>query len=305
MNELRSSTVSELKSRVEYCLSLETRIATMAAVSLLVFAASLKTYSSLVLPVEQNQILGSSWVTVAVIAFEFCLAIWFLSDMARKFASFVLIATYAVFSILNIISLIKSENACGCLGVFEVHPVVMLCIDVAIFGGLVSPFFLPRKGSSSQLRQIKPSKVGIGLVFACGIISFSIGLIYHPKMAKANTVEQVTTSKLIVIETDDWKGQEFPISDWVNSYSMISEGEWKVVLYRENCPKCCAYIEDLLKSSQKHRLAFIRFPPYKDDPFVLSRLEHTWLTVSDEIDWFIDGPKSFLLVNGIVKELSQ
>lgn len=81
--------------------------------------------------------------------------------------------------------------------------------------------------------------------------------------------ELVGESPIVVLEPDKWFGKRPPLLDHIDVGRELAEGEWIVVLYRHDCPKCQELIPEYqriarssLRPPDSRRVALIQMPPY-------------------------------------------
>jgi hypothetical protein len=111
---------------------------------------------------------------------------------------------------------------------------------------------------------------------------------------------------LVILEPEEWIGQELPISKYLEPTIETSRGQWVLLLYHHDCPDCQValprYIE-LAASQQRQgdkvQVLLIEVPPLG------STVDHSpaidaHLATSNE--WFVQAPVEVRVTDGLVTE---
>jgi hypothetical protein len=128
----------------------------------------------------------------------------------------------------------------------------------------------------------------------------------------------ISNEKIVAIEPERWGGKRFPLLPYVEEISgmlklgqrplreRLAEGEWIVVLYNHDCPKCAAAIPKYEKLAQRlaarsmaPQVALIEIPPYGDQPLLPSSDTPCTLgRLNDTKVWFLEALVSCRLREG-------
>ena len=290
----------------------------------LLAAAGLKAHQLATESILGSGLMESRWFLIGVVEFELLFALWLLSSLlpspfgrgAGGEGSFqqggaggegflTWLTSLVLFSALACVSLYKALSGhatCGCFGTIEVNPWYALTLDAAIVVSLL--VFRPPTICVPGVFPVQFStRAGlvclIWLVFG-GYAGFRASVAETAALSDAGEI--IGEGDVVVLEPEKWVGKRFPLIEYMDIRADVREGEWAVLLYHHNCPKCLETIEELPRIAQRlggARAAAIEVPPISGGVLttkpgvVLGRL-------SDSVAWRVMTPVLVSLQNGIV-----
>jgi len=162
---------------------------------------------------------------------------------------------------------------------------------------------------------------------------FSVGLpaavvmgMYQPPVLSGDGIIP-SEDGLVVLEPEKWVGERMPLLPFIEDAAgdqgareiplrdRLTRGQWIVVLYREDCPRCreelpryAAIADRLREYGVSCRVAAIEVPPYGDGSLIesLKGTEIVHARLSDRRDWFAETPAVMQLVDrGIVSGVEE
>jgi hypothetical protein len=104
---------------------------------LLIVTAILKSHALFVDPLKSEMLGVSASIQLMAVELEVLLALWLLSGFQVKKG---LIASCVFFASVACVAgkqVYEQQSSCACFGVFEVHPIVMLLLDIVLLTVLV------------------------------------------------------------------------------------------------------------------------------------------------------------------------
>ncbi len=298
------------------------RVRILLALVLLV-AAALKGHQLATSPVMGDGMFESRWVLIGTVEFELFFGLWLLANNLPVWTHRALLLCFGVFAAVSLYKAVSGAASCGCFGRVEVNPWFTFTLDVTAVLALLR--WRPSRGGRSVRR---PSRELLSRVGYVAMVWFVLGV---PAAIAMGTYEGtvlsgdgiiVGTDNLVVLEPEKWVGHPMPLLPFIQDApaqlrpnrkplrDRLVEGEWIVVFYRHDCPKCQEQLpkyEMLARRSaidaDAPHVALIEIPPYgglhqqllpPDTACVLGRL-------NDEKDWFIETPVQLTIsVGGVV-----
>lgn len=276
--------------------------------SALLVAASLK-----LLSVGESLVggagLGAGDVVAVLVALgEILLAFWAMLAVYPRTLWVALLSCFATFAVVSAVHVVQGSASCGCFGRFSVNPGYALAADAVAVAALASFGRVvwcsgrgPRRWSSTTV---------VSGVLCCAILAASAGTARAAVRHAAGRAE----AALAGTHPGQWIGKRLPLLDAIDVPSPMDRGEWIVVLYRNNCPKCITELRryeqmagDLASSgTAAARIAVVEVPPYAaagqslvppDTKCVRGRLR-------DGGRWPYKTPTAFVLRDGYVAYLA-
>ena len=165
---------------------------------------------------------------------------------------------------------------------------------------VVGLFLLFRPAGWSKLRNeffgLKKSVPFIAAFWLCLALPATCAMLSIQK----NEVAELGTEfigadgrKTILLEPEKWVGKDFPLSPFIEPTEVrerLKTGEWTVVLYHHDCPKCRETIEQCELAGQNN-VVVVEVPPYG--------IRHTdfslYARLTDNLDWFVSSPVVIML----------
>jgi hypothetical protein len=146
-----------------------------------------------------------------------------------------------------------------------------------------------------------PTRLAIaGSIFAVSVIGFMAVLLSTQGQPQSGLIAQA--SGLVILEPDDWIGDEFPIAAHIDLD--LSQGHWTVLLHRHDCPKCLEELPKYEQLAHKEAVALIEVPPFKDSIRSNGGVAR-YGRLSDDRDWFVQTPVELILEDGSVVATAQ
>ena len=112
---------------------------------------------------------------------------------------------------------------------------------------------------------------------------------------------------VVVVDPGRWVGKACPLLDYVDTDAPLREGEWTVVLYHTNCPRCReaapAWEAEARRSAGKRGMILIAVPPFAGGaPDVVAGAGGLVRSgrLRPDREWFVQTPARFCLSGGRV-----
>jgi hypothetical protein len=185
-------------------------------------------------------------------------------------------------------------------------------MDVLVLGALIGSRQSLRRcecdGRDLHLRRIR-----LGAIL-CGWLLASVGLgaamaTYEP-MRLGDVGELLGDGRTVVLTPERWVGKRFPLLDYIDIGERLAEGEWTVLLYHHDCPRCQEVIAHYAELANRwptdrngRRIAFVEVPPYAGS---LPRMVHRSAVghLEDKQKWFVTTPLEVVLSGGRTKTVT-
>lgn len=106
-------------------------------------AAAMKAHQLATIPTLGEGLLHAHWFNILVVEFELFFGIWLLVGLMPKVTWLVTIGCFAAFAGVSFYKAVTGEASCGCWGVVEVPPWIMVAFDFGVLGSLL--IFRPSK----------------------------------------------------------------------------------------------------------------------------------------------------------------
>jgi hypothetical protein len=268
------------------------------------------------------------WVGMALAAAEFSLAIWLLSGFHQRSARRVALLAFGAFALYSAFAAINGYSSCGCFGSVQVRPMLTLFIDLAA----LSTMLLCRRTDACVASNADPAsrrpllatstdsriKYAIVRVSSTACVAM-IGIAFVGLLLLLGDVGDMVGTRLtgangVVLNPDQWLGKRLPILGDVDCSDELSRGDWKVVVYHHDCPRCQEVIAASLASvrvsteSRSSRVMFLELPPFGGSPLDdlpsenirhcrMARHAHEW--------WYIATPLEVQVSAGTVVGVSH
>ncbi|HEX4144294.1 MAG TPA: hypothetical protein VHY91_12360 [Pirellulales bacterium] len=120
---------------------------------------------------------------------------------------------------------------------------------------------------------------------------------------------RVTSGEPFIVAPEGWIGKELPLVSNIDIGHELVEGEWIVLLYHHDCPKCQEAVARYVQGAEAAdgsvaRIALIEVPPWgaigssNGDGCRHGRLDQNR-------DWFVETPTHLLVSSGVVRAVSR
>jgi uncharacterized membrane protein YphA (DoxX/SURF4 family) len=275
---------------------------------LLLVTAGLKGYQLATEPTADTGLLDNRWFLIFVVEFELFFGLWLLSGLLPRLTWAASVACFALFTCISLYKALSGQATCGCFGKIEVNPWLTASFDFFIVLSLLyfrptsqDPFF---RIDIKQLRGRALVVLGIGFLFGVPA-ALSMGTYMPSTLSDAGSI--IGNGKIVVLEPEKWSGKRFPLFDYIDIGDKLKEGEWLVLLYHHDCPKCQDVISDLVSGKfwekgrvVQNQIALIEMPPFGDSNVVSQNTQFTSGRLNTANDWFAETPVLLFLNKGVV-----
>jgi hypothetical protein len=122
--------------------------------------------------------------------------------------------------------------------------------------------------------------VGIWLIVALPI-TYAMFSVQKNEIAELGTeFIGADGKKTVLLEPEKWIGKEFPLLSFIEpteEQDKLKNGEWTIVLYHHDCPKCQEVINEFIEKKTEN-LACVEVPPYAEKVILSMHLSMQNLT---------------------------
>jgi hypothetical protein len=246
------------------------------------------------------------WLLAAGIQLELVIGLLLVARVWTPWAWGAAVALFTSFAGISLLRALAGLESCGCFGAIRVNPWVTLAIDVAILGGLWlgrRRFFAEAKASS-----LWPTRSWIVACVVMVVGSLAMLTVNRPERLIAST-PLLDDQGLVILEPSEWIGKPFPLVPYLEPKVDLSAGQWIVVLYHHDCPKCQEALPEYERlareagSSRADGILAVEVPPFGSE----ERVGGTALKqarLSEAREWFVQAPVEISLENGVVQAAS-
>ncbi|MGL4942572.1 MAG: MauE/DoxX family redox-associated membrane protein [Thermoguttaceae bacterium] len=261
--------------------------------AVLFVAALLKAHQLATTPSLGDGLLHNRWLNILVVEFEILFATWLVAGILPRLAWFVSTCCFTTFAIVSLTKGIAGETSCGCFGAQEVNPWLTFILDAAIVGFLIlcRPPFWSLAYASCSYSWYSRFVIAAGLLIACVLFVSMISVTSHGLASLGTEFIGADGRKTILLEPEKWVSNEFPLLPFIEPIEVreqLKTGNWTVVLYHHDCPKCERVIVQLASEGTPN-VVCVEVPPYGawyklPEHFVSAKL-------TDHLAWFVETPK--------------
>ncbi len=275
---------------------------------LLFFAAGMKAWQLATVPVLGEGILHARWFNILVVEFELAFGLWLLFGFLPKLTRWATIALFTTFAGVSLYKVVSGEASCGCFGTATVNPWWTMGLDMAIAG---MAFFLGRghhvDHSRVDLAELDKRRlawaviVWLFIIIPTSLVMFSVRT---NDLSELGTVFTGADGKeTILLEPEKWKKDEFPLLPYIEPPEVrekLKTGNWTVVLYHHDCPKCQKVIEELAAKGEPN-VVCVEVPPYGGRYLTKYRVNFIFSRFNENCNtFFIITPKQIYVSECIV-----
>jgi hypothetical protein len=285
----------------------------------LLVAAGLKCHQLATEPILEKTWLDARWLLMLTVEFELFFGIWLLSNNLPRLTWLAALGCFSTFTCISLWKALSGYASCGCFGTVHVNPWYTSTLDFSFVISLLiwRPRFLlspasegRAKGESRWCRGLFLGIFGRAIVvlftwLAIGLpAAYAMGHYADTILSNVGTI--VGDGKIVVLEPEKWGGKRFPLLPYIEDApnqmrtderplrERLTEGEWLVMLYHHDCPKCQAAVQDLPKAAQAagvQQIALIAMPPDENRDEVASRLQNSMKgRLDSNRNWFAETP---------------
>ncbi len=280
----------------------------LVIVLLLLTAATLKGYQLSTEPLPGHGLLESRWLLIGVVEFELFFGLWLLAGVWPKPTWAVVLTCFTMFACISLYKALSGYATCGCFGRVPVNPWYTATLDLAI---ILSLLHWRPKGQRLPVCTTRQLPVRVVTVL---VIWLSIGLpggyamgSYSPTtLSDAGKI--IGDGKIVALEPEKWIGKRLPLLAYIHNSDQLQEGEWLVLLYHHDCPKCQAVIQNLpqiIHGLGGQQIALVEIPPYADGNEAIGSLGVPFIhrSLVNTRTWFLESPVGLLVSNGVVFDI--
>ncbi len=236
---------------------------------------------------------------------ELLLAAGCFSGLAPKTIRRLLLLLFSCFAIYALYLVVAGAESCGCFGPVKVHPWVTFTLDITVLALLYC-----WNPNLQDVEKSPPSRrwTVFFLIYAALAMSTTTWMILHRPTVLAASSQLAESGGIVILDPESWIGQPLPIADHIDIDigNRLTEGQWVVLLYHHNCPKCQEALPRYIVLAEKWQMegngggiALIEVPPYSNQPLAVTR-EAVYGRLNDNKEWFVQAPMEIKLENGIV-----
>lgn len=267
---------------------------------LLVGAAILKASS----PVESITLHSvyhlPQWLVAVAVQIEVSLGVALLSNASPHWVRRVTLAAFVIFTSFSALRAVGGAESCGCFGPIKVNPWWTLGLDVVVLVvlSLIKPETDHRSPRSTRLAFVSYATLG-GLCLALAVLIAPSGAQSNPLLKDAGGIT--------LLEPEEWTGQPFPLGKFIEPSPQLSVGEWDVLLYHHDCPKCQAARPKYEALALRHAksggpsVLLVEVPPYGPEQ---GARRDNYAKLTDNHKWFVQAPVEITLRDGVVTDAS-
>lgn len=275
----------------------------VALAVILLMAAAMKCHQLATEPTLGSGLLNSRWFLMATVEFELFFGMWLLSGLLPRLTWVAALGCLLLFACVSLGKALSGTASCGCFGRVEVNPWYTFTLDVACVLALLrwrptGVTLIPSRAFLLRGTVVILSWLMVGVPAAVAMGT------YQPSLLGEDGII-VGDDDLIILEPEKWIGKRFPLLDFIDIGHQLAEGQWLVLLYHRDCPKCQQVIQDLPRSTGEFstdQIALIEMPPYDDSSVMLDHAKRIlrFGKLDNERGWFATTPALMVLKGGQV-----
>ncbi len=301
----------------------------------LFLAAAFKTDELATTPTLGNSLLENRYLLMAVIQFEFFLALWLFSGPYPRLAWKITLGLFSIFTVITLYKALSGEASCGCFGRVEINPWYTLLLDSSAVGLLIyfrSDVSLLKRGFN--FRCIFARSAALVAAWCLLAIPSTWAIASLQPMSNVDNLPQIGQAfqgldgkKTIVVEPEKWIGKPFPLLPFIENTAgklqsgeqalreRLSEGHWLIVLYNHDCSKCLesmpSYERIAFRSASDSNASHVALIEVSSSNFDISSLPLSPETpcnlgrLSDKEEWFVEAPTVIEIRNSQVMEIKD
>ena len=277
-------------------------VARFAAALVLFLAAGTKCHEILVFGGTSGLLDSIPLATILLVEGEWLGSILLSGNVCNKAAWACAVTSFAVFGSTALARGFSGDSSCGCFGRWSVNPFLTAALDSALVLLLVC--CRPKVRLPGQRQRVV---MALAIWLAVGLpAALAMGKSLN---ASGKQGDSFGHGRIALLKPETWTGNVFPLLGYIDIGRALQSGEWRVILYHHDCPKCREVIAGYERSTKSSvtaapaaRIALIEMPPYanldRDQRAVSSRF--LFGRLSREKDWFVTTPVEIALKDGVV-----
>lgn len=207
-------------------------------------------------------------------------------------------STAALFLCLAVIALFKAvrgDSSCGCFGKIELNPWWTLILDAGVsFCAATAPL------GPEPTKRGWPVKVLLATGMLC--IAALVFLATRPAIVTGPGVI-ASGKRIVLLEPEQWVGQMFPLTNQIDVGAKLLNGEWMIVLFRNDCSACAkAMPSHVAAAARGEQTALVELPPFAapENSIVPPESKCLYGRMSRRRLWIVKTPLELRLSNGKV-----
>ncbi|MCL2683559.1 MAG: hypothetical protein FWE63_08820 [Bacteroidales bacterium] len=271
----------------------------------------MKTHMLATSPSLGDGLLHSRGFNILVAQFEICFGIWLLVGLMPKLTYLMSLGCFAIFAGVSFYkAFVLQETSCGCWGTAQVSPYLTMAFDLAVIGLLI--VFRPKgivfhwKAFLYELAELK--RFRRVCVVAVAWLLLAVPATYAMTSVEKNDLAELGTEfigadgkKTILLAPEKWLGKSLPLLPYIEPPEVrekLKTGEWTVVLYHHDCPKCKEVIDELIEKKTEN-LVCVEVPPLGTSLMTFPNVVNSSIIMKQQI--FVETPVVLSLVNGFAR----
>ena len=255
---------------------------------LILYSALMKGWELSTVPVLGSGLLYARWFNALVVIGELGLGLCLLTQFLPRLKWLTMISLFMIFTFVSAYEWFSGASKCTCFGSASIPPQWTCGLDIAIVICLV--FIQPPVSESPAPKRF--TLYALGTVWMLAVSIFLLGFCSVEKRSISSLGTEFTGidgRKTISLLPEMWNGP-LPILGFlepVETRLRLEEGEWTVVFYHHDCPKCQKVIAELVKEGITS-VVCIEVPPFGRSDFIPEGFLKTRLT--SRWEWSIETP---------------
>jgi hypothetical protein len=276
--------------------------------ALLLTSALLKTHELATAPLVVTGLPASRWFLLAVVQTELLIGVLLIAGLWPAYAWRTALALFGAFGVVSLSKALAGAASCGCFGRVAVSPWFSAAVDVGALAALVA--FRPHP----SFRRVSWRAAALPVIawLLLGATTSAAVVTYRPSTLDGSG-EITGVAHIVLLEPETWVGERLPLLRHIDVGAQLEQGDWLVVVYRQNCPKCHVLFGRLKdaqsntdEASSAPQLACVEIPGGSSSPAAndakLPDCLHGKLAA--EYDWFVETPVLIRLHNSRVESAS-
>lgn len=285
---------------------------------LLLVASIFKGYGHFATGVAAAPVYLPAWMTAALVPAEIILALSLLAGVRPRMARILTLTLFSAFACYSLRAALLGRPSCGCFGPITSSPWVMFVIDVGVIAILIwwrlvanrpAVFTASDPDHAVDLLQTRYSQARLSLIAglaACLAIGASAGWLASQYRESTGNV---ASGEIYIAEPVEWIGKELPLLPHIDIGQDLLGGEWIVLLYHHDCPKCQDAVAEYERGVRhldpsSPRIALVEVPPWDPDATLTDSACRRG-RLDDSRSWFVQTPAHLLLSSGVVLQVSD
>ncbi|MEX2316623.1 MAG: MauE/DoxX family redox-associated membrane protein [Pirellulales bacterium] len=243
------------------------------------------------------------WLVLAAVQAELLVGFLLASGRWPRQSWLAALSLFTVFATFSLYRGLAGYASCGCFGAVAIRPWWTPAFDLAIICLLVawrSPIVGWPRYSSTR---------AVTMIGAAGYVAIAASTAFYLNATMAAAVlgdgSSLGDQQLVVLDPPAWVGQKLPVAEYFSPSIDLSYGQWLVVFYHHDCPRCVDALRryETLGAEGLHagasNVLFVEMPPYEQGGTPSSAIARH-VRLSDRREWFVQTPVEIRLADGIV-----